>query len=599
VAPVNTCTAGPCDAYDQAPQKAVCEATSNACEVRASAAQTYEYVLVVTVPPGSTFSGLTYAIRSTEFPKTILTNGLRLPSPAPMRGRYLASQQLQALVGRFLYESTSNVVVPSRTVAYRKFPGPSGDEDASALGLPLDLVFASGVTTPAVVDAGFNGPGGTPAWSYEALLTTTTAQAAKPAAYELVTTPEPPFDDAYPPVVRPIGVLPGADATLDPEPVYGNVGPNTLSFYSTKANFRRENGRLDGFHAWFSDGKTGRRLSNVVALSGELSETRLAMFGRTPDAELEGLRLVIQPPEVFDFDPETGVKVPRPPTLPTYEDAIVGVIADPTYYPNFPNQVSLTGSLRGRDGPTEGVVFFESRAKGIETKPCPPEEPDCADSQAAIALRLRTWVRTSGGAFSIRLPRGTYDVHATPAEGGLAKLKRELALTSPAPPDIVELAFAPLKRLRGRCLLTDGRFLGDAEVEARPAMKLLESKVLPAEWPRPARTRTNANGDFILALDPGLYDIVVRPAEGTRLPWLVHPNTTVGDAEDVTTIDDLKVPAPFRQAYVVRDANGFGVVSATVRAFANIVGSKMYVETGRALTDASGRFELYLAPAPR
>jgi hypothetical protein len=41
------------------------------------------------------------------------------------------------------------------------------------------------------------------------------------------------------------------------------------------------------------------------------------------------------------------------------------------------------------------------------------------------------------------------------------------------------------------------------------------------------------------------------------------------------------------------------VDAAIVRAFATIQGTRIVIETGRALTDASGRFDLYLAPAPR
>lgn len=598
-APVNTCTASACENYDQTPN-AVCEARSNTCEVRATAAQSYEYTLVVTLPDSSTFRGLTYAIPSSDFPKTILSNGLRLPLPASMRGRYLASPKMQEDVGRYLYESGKNVVVPSRTIFYRRWPTQSGEEDARSVGLPLDVVFPIGViTAPAGPDGGLNGPGGTASWSFEAQMTTSTAQASQPATYELVTSPEPPFDDAYPPAVRTVRVLPGGDATLDPEPVYGNSGGNSLGVYTKTVSFQREDGRLDGFRAWFADSKTGRRLSNVVTLSGESAKARLHMLGRTAGAELEGLRLVVQPPVTYEIDPDTGEKREAPPALPTFDDQIVGEILDPTYYPNF-TIVTLNGRLRGPRGLTEGIVYFDAQRKSIEA--CPSSKPDCPAAQSAIALRLRTWTRTSGGAFSIKLPRGVYDVYATPLdEPGLGRLKRTLSLTQPAPtPEVfVELTFPQLRRLQGRCVLTDGRLLADAEVEARPAVKLLGDKIPEEAWPRPAWTRTNTDGNFILALDAGVYDIVVRPAPGTRLPWLVHPNTEVPEQVSVTTLDDLRVPAPLRQSFVVRDPDGFGVASATVRAFANVVGSKLYVETGRALTDNLGRFELYLGPAPR
>jgi hypothetical protein len=260
--------------------------------------------------------------------------------------------------------------------------------------------------------------------------------------------------------------------------------------------------------------------------------------------------------------------------------------------------VRVTVRLLGPDGPVDGDAFIRSEL--IETTPCPAGQPTCEDAKAQASLRLETWARTIQGTFSVQLPRGKYELILTPTGDG--RLGKAIRPTTVAGSNDLQITMPQLQRLRGRALVTNDLPLGEATIEARPAARWLAQpdKYPTARWPRPATTRTNDQGEFILPLDEGEYDLFVKPAVGSRLPWLVKTSTLVTLSDRVTDLEDpIRVPAPFHQSYALRDPNGSAVDAAIVRAFATIQGTRIVIETGRALTDASGRFDLYLAPAPR
>jgi hypothetical protein len=111
--------------------------------------------------------------------------------------------------------------------------------------------------------------------------------------------------------------------------------------------------------------------------------------------------------------------------------------------------------------------------------------------------------------------------------------------------------------------------------------------------PRAAETTTIEHGSFALGLDPGDYVLRVEPADGTRLPW-VSQSVTVSGSVGVT----FKIPAPVHQQLQLADAPGNVIANGLVHVFA-IPASGPAVELARAITDANGRFDLYLDPAVR
>jgi hypothetical protein len=161
----------------------------------------------------------------------------------------------------------------------------------------------------------------------------------------------------------------------------------------------------------------------------------------------------------------------------------------------------------------------------------------------------------------------------------------------------------------GTCLVSDGRALADAEVDATPSVSLRTSTSLDLKereqvrWPRRNHVLTNASGTFSLPLDPGTYDITVRPADGTHLPWVIAREKTVVESTPLTLT--VEVPPPISYSWTLHDAAAdYPVVGALVHAYAlphpdsNQQGFAA-LEIGRAVTDTSGHFEMFLAGQPR
>jgi len=180
----------------------------------------------------------------------------------------------------------------------------------------------------------------------------------------------------------------------------------------------------------------------------------------------------------------------------------------------------------------------------------------------------------------------------------------------------------PPRPLRGNAVVADGRPLGGATVDAVPIHCLAGSS--PWCMPRPAQTTTAANGSFYLgALDPGRYLLRVRPADGTRLPWKVvsafPPVEPAGDLPPLPIeAGTIVVPAPVSAGLQLLDSPGEVLIRAVVRVFTMPVPAPMppagppgctpgattmqaqlavpAIEVGQAITDAQGKYELYLAP---
>jgi hypothetical protein len=573
-APVNLCGEddSACALYQQQPAPR-CDVRVHVCQVVVDK-EKFDYTLAVTLPDSSTFRGLTYVIKSADFPKNITTNGLRLPLPARVRGRYIVSPDFQKVVGRNLH-NTENTTLPTTTSLRLIRDG----LDAEALGLPVTTLFASNTDAkpPELQEDKNLGPGGALPLTYSAIVA--------PGTYERIVAPLAPFDDAYPPIVGMVTVAGGADTSSEVTfPIYGNPdSPGCRGciprdpWEPRTSTFRRTGGSLDGFHAWLRDATSHRRVSSIASLSGNSKQVTLNTFGR--GNSLDGLQLVLEP------DPREGL-----PTL--IDNLLTGALKDTTDYPDLPPRVKVTVRLRTDEGLVPGDVFIASELLTTQDK----NAPERAYLHYSVAGEARS------GVFTTTLPQGTYTIYATPVgDGRLGQAALPTVSIGDGGATEVEVPFPFLRRVRGRCLLTDGRPVADAEIVAKPSVTLREpNAALPvAAWPRPVTTRTNDSGTFILALDYGDYDIVVKPQATTHLPWVVRANTPVPPPkpdEPDQDLGDVLIPAPVRQSFVLADPNGFAVVSADVRVFRKMKYAPGLVEMGRSLTDASGRVELFLSP---
>jgi hypothetical protein len=564
--PVNECgDSNPCR-YNQQPS-ARCNAATRTCEVIYDRTK-YEYTLTVTLPSSSTFAGLTYVVRSTDFPADVGHQGYQLARPGRVRGRYLVSPAGANDIGRNLFNTGVNTSLPVNATFHSLRDGAY----AETLGLPLSTLFAPNTAQPpdglpTAPDGGVldnnAGPGGVTPLTYDTHL--------PPGTYERTLSPLAPFEDSFPPVTRQIVVPAGSDTTDDVSgPVYGQQDAPALDS-PWRTTFLHEGGTIDGFRAWFRDAVTLQRVSSLGLLrSGQ--EAVLLTIGHNDS--LEGMNLVLDPPA------GSG--------MPYIVDSLVGGLKNPYTYPALPRPVRLTGRLLNSDGPIAGRVFIQSM-KLDTLNPSAPEKE---------YLHYETSFDAPAGSYDVTLPAGAYNIYATPTgDGRLGQTTIESQSVAEFDGDI---SFPPLRRVRGRCVLTDGRTLIGAEVVARPALSLLgpTSKVRVEAWPRSVTTRTNDTGTFILALDYGNYDIYVRPVLGTHLPWFVLTNTVVAPPNDNEefVLGDTVVPAPIHQSFLLKDPNGANIANASVRAFRKRRDGPELVEMGRALTDTQGQMDLFLSP---
>lgn len=467
--------------------------------------------------------------------------------------------------------------LPAR-VTFRPMATPDGQSfvEARSLGLPLSDLDARDATFALLSP----GPNNGPPTGWDVPLQSGPDQYGI-GVYVRRVEPLAPFESAFPPVVGPIRVLGGqsfAAITMDAlDPT-----PSLRSF-----KFMSQGTDLTGWRAELVLQDTRERVSTVATLGaatgGEVVlQTAIGLGTGTPVTNLANQALVLLPPEGR--------------ALPTYTiENIGGAIFTDHTIPALPAPVVVSGQVQlAGQGHAARVVFESQKEGGIEI----------AGGAYDTLLSYRTSVTTdAGGAYSVVLPPGKYTAWVMPD-------RRDAAVTPVAflvgsgvsPQNGRSLGLRAPTALRGRIRVTDGRDLGGADLVLVPAALQVDGT---SAWslPRPVTTRTARDGSFEVAVDPGTYDLAIRPAAGTRLPWVVSTTRTVGQGS--VELDPLYVPAPIRVTLVLRDPAGNALVGALVRAFApsalppqNDPRRPVY-EVGRAFTDQNGRFEMFLAGPPK
>lgn len=572
-APMNRC---PCELYEPGASTAARCSSRDRCEIlTAGGRPEYPFWIVVHVPDSSIFApGLTYVFFSdaqgnpafTEPPVTpgVITR-CRPPQCLPLgglvgvSGGYRVTAEVSSAVGYPLQQGTS---IPVRVV-YEPLGNAQQEQFPK---LPLDRVFASSRI----------GSAGAVEFS----------RAVPAGSYRRVFYPQPPFDEFFPPtVLEPVALAPdffvdpfvlGADLPLD--------DPTTRTAKITRAD------GLDGWRAWLVDRPSQRRISVVRTLSGVESEVVLHTAGeqRTPTGGLgDEVEAVVAPPASWTAVPRyvtqlfggAGLQALRYDPIPP-PVAVQGVVTEPVTDPSAP----LFGYA--------ARVTFES------------ESIARTNAEPSTLLRYSDTVNTDDrGRFATVLPPGTYAATIEPAEGtGYAK-RRDIVVVASA---ITALRFQPPPRtlLRGRAVLTDGRPLSDAEVLAIPNTS---PGARPSQFaePRPGRTETREDGTFAFELDPGPYILSVIPKAGTGFPRVVvRPDVPGSLTAQIAELPDIRVPAPTRLAFTLRDPSPTGnvIANAVVRIFARSATAPADsdpIEIGSAMTDSEGAVEILLAQEPR
>jgi hypothetical protein len=198
------------------------------------------------------------------------------------------------------------------------------------------------------------------------------------------------------------------------------------------------------------------------------------------------------------------------------------------------------------------------------------------------------------------LPPGQYRFDVRPRDASHALLVRDLEVPVQFDTLRVDVSLGSPTSASGSVAIADGRPLAGAVVEARPTRcaqpaALNQSASTPWCLPRPAQTTTDVDGGFSFDLDPGQYQMRTEPAAGSRLPW-VTPETLDVTSLAASDAGTLIVPAPLSVGMTIVDPTHRPLVNAVVRAYRTSSPAPA-VELGTALTDATGRYELYVAPA--
>jgi hypothetical protein len=594
-APVNSCpTEHPCSNYSQTSSGLTPQCNGGVCLVVATLSNV---VLAVSLSEDSYFApGQTFAMNLGDLLNTSGTDKCaltgtpteprpctHLPAYGIVDGAYLASPDVQ----QTLHWNLGN---PGKTalpvhVSYRPLwtpPGSSTPVDADSLGLPLEPLAAF-----VTVDNSLNrapGPNGGESINFYAEV--------QPALYERVVAPDPPFDAAFPPDVSRVTVAAGLLDDLD-QVAYDATqleGAPTIPTF----DLSRVEG-LTGWTAYLRDTVTKRTLSPVAPLSGPKTTVVLPTNHHPSDGDaLTGAELVVAPPAGQPIP--TGVFAPQAHQFSRQET-----------YPSLPATVAVSGSVTGADGVTPVAADLVFDATGIYTAGSPPIlYSDNFEYRAWASARMDP--HSGASVYTVALPPGQYTVTASPLASGQSVTVVQLFQVDPpgAATDADGgtgsdggdggtgsgrgITLSAQQPVLGEAVLSDKRPLSGATVEAIPSQCAVgQSDVC---LPRFAETVTAADGSFALMLDQGGYTLRIAPPDGTGFGWFVQ-TVLVGPAP--VYLPKYTVDVPARASLVLHDSLDNAIVGAVVRVY-QIPSKGPALELGRAITDSSGFYEMYLTP---
>jgi hypothetical protein len=616
---VNACPPDNCDAYQQPSGVAPASCSSQRC-TSSTLSTDIDFTLIVSRPQTS-FDDPGATIAIPHFPGFMAhhlcgpsspDNCVQIPLAVRPSGSFIVSKGVESCVGRPIDPTGASLpIVAQFWPLWSSDPSSKVFVPAPVAGLPL-LPVSARACEGCVLNAGVavpGGPGGTPAtyWG-DALL--------NPGTYEedLV-----PLDPAYPPQ-RLIGVITSSPqvnliVSLDTNECPSAVAPTTPQV--TSFDVSRGNGSLAGFTAYLSDSSTNRRISSLATLPDAMtapitlltSGVEVASSGLWPS----GSEIIVQPPPGLP--------------IPTYADPIAPVAQlGPVNYPSLPSPITVQGVVRGPDGsPIDADLLIDSTAPSLSQGGiyiC--SSPDCTQLSPPSTQRPLTYATTAhataAGGYSVVLPPGGYDVFVVPSIGanagaGSVPLGVQ-AVLDPAVPLVAAgktLTAPPVATIGGTVTLADGRALVGATVEAHASASTAGTIVPsiaradPRRVPRTVGTITDAAGAFTLTADPGIYDIVVRPEDGTGFPWVTISSQSVV-AGSVLSFrapgSAIRVPAPILLELILEDAFQNSVTDAIVRVFSVLPRATPLlpgaplpeVEIGSALTDSTGHFQAFIVP---
>lgn len=164
--------------------------------------------------------------------------------------------------------------------------------------------------------------------------------------------------------------------------------------------------------------------------------------------------------------------------------------------------------------------------------------------------------------------------------------------------------------LAGAVRTPNGLALADSSIVSSPSLprpsKYLATVLgLAVVLPREASAFSDSAGAFAIGVDPGQYDLSIRPREGSYFSWIVRSRVTVSPSQDarraVSNLGWLEGGYPAILRGTIQDGAGAVVAGAVVRAWlpAPDTGSpdaaaETVIQVAEAKTDDGGRYVLPL-----
>ncbi|MEJ7727934.1 MAG: hypothetical protein WKG00_01835 [Polyangiaceae bacterium] len=109
-----------------------------------------------------------------------------------------------------------------------------------------------------------------------------------------------------------------------------------------------------------------------------------------------------------------------------------------------------------------------------------------------------------------------------------------------------------------------------------------------------------SDGALAVSLDPGTFDLVVKPAEGSGFPWLVTSQLEILDQQAVA-LGVLRIPNPIVLRGRVLDADNQPVPLAAMTAWLPVededASTSTVVQVGQTVSDEAGEYTLFLPPS--
>lgn len=404
-------------------------------------------------------------------------------------------------------------------------------------------------------------PAGVPTRIYDAVtpeqgLTNEVRMSVPSGAYDIYITPmvpgdpldpeDPYFDCFLPPrLLRDRSIT---DGVIDDRVVYDELKPTVDGSV--------QGFDLDGWTVALIENKRGRLMSEaeLLTLSDEQTADEFHLsYWVENDAEDLDLVLRLTPP------PERAVTH----GLPVFYWKLSGL---PGNAANIDKLKDVTAI------PVSGTVVDESYNVTVPSILTIHSNELFLDFGENVVYRRTIETDADGGFGDISLLPGDYTVIIQPVQGdALAVTQGSLVLKQGNQGQGVTLPVMRKRPLNGRALTVQGAGASRINAVVEPIVPVAATflqnvkQIIPIP-PSSASTLTDSAGAFSLYLDPGIFNLSLRPAPGSDLPWTVVSSYFIDETQ--TALDDvqLEIPNPVIMIGQV-SLNSKSIANARIRAW--------------------------------